>query len=334
MLTRRRLVARASSIVWFAAIAGLCAAQTPTGSPASGAALEQGFESPPDEAKPRVWWHWMNGNITKEGIKLDLEWMHRVGIGGFQNFDASLFPDQVVEKRLVYMTPEWKEAFQYATTLADQLGLEMAIAGSPGWSESGGPWVTPAQAMKKLVWSETRVAGGTPFTGRSPKPPTTNGPFQNAPLINLTSLLCRVRPSAAARVLPGQRRHRVRVPAGDVPMAALKPTVTSSGGTIDPVAARRRRLRQVQLVPEGARGREGVDPDSPSQSRVTIRGVSLAHWPGFKCPFGPPPPGPDLEASDDGQSFQEGRQHSREHGRTEHGVVPAGPVPASSGWLS
>ena len=32
----------------------------------------------------------MNGNITKEGIKLDLEWMNRFGVGGFQNFDAAL----------------------------------------------------------------------------------------------------------------------------------------------------------------------------------------------------------------------------------------------------
>jgi hypothetical protein len=124
--------------------------------------LEAGFKNPPNEAKPRVWWHWMNGNITKEGIRLDLEWMKRVGIGGFQNFDASLFADKVVDQRLVYMTPEWKEAFLYATTLADQLGLEEAIAGSPGWSESGGPWVTPAQAMKKVVWSETRVSRSLP----------------------------------------------------------------------------------------------------------------------------------------------------------------------------
>ena len=50
--------------------------------------------------------------------------------------------DQVVEKRLVYMTPEWKDAFRLRHELADQLGLEEAIAGSPGWSESGGPWVT------------------------------------------------------------------------------------------------------------------------------------------------------------------------------------------------
>ena len=52
-------------------------AQTPSD------ALKQGFENPPNGARPRVWWHWMNGNITKEGIKLDLEWMHRVGLGGF-----------------------------------------------------------------------------------------------------------------------------------------------------------------------------------------------------------------------------------------------------------
>src|SRR6476646_6220489 len=156
---------------------------------AQDSALEQGFKQPPASAKPRVWWHWMNGNITREGIKRDLEWMHRVGIGGFQNFDASLFAATVVEKRLVYMTPEWKDAFAYATTLADQLGLEEAIAGSPGWSESGGPWVTPAQAMKKVVWSTTPVAGGRPFTGTLAKPPSTTGPFQNVPLFDFISAL-------------------------------------------------------------------------------------------------------------------------------------------------
>ncbi len=105
--------------------------------------LKSGFENPPESARPRVWWHWMNGNITKEGIKLDLEWMHRIGLGGFQNFDAALDTPQVVDHRLAYMTSEWKDAFKYATTLADQFGMEEAIAGSPGWSETGGPWVPP-----------------------------------------------------------------------------------------------------------------------------------------------------------------------------------------------
>ena len=141
--------------------------------------LKSGFENPPQCARPRVWWHWMNGNITKEGIKLDLDWMHRVGLAGFQNFDAALITPQVVDHRLAYMTPEWKDAFKYAITLGNQYGMEMAIAGSPGWSETGGPWVPPSEGMKKYVWSETEIEGGKPFSGVLKHPPTKTGAFQN-----------------------------------------------------------------------------------------------------------------------------------------------------------
>ena len=55
----------------------------------------------------------MNGNITKDGIRKDLLWMKRAGIGGFQVFDAGMATPQIVEKRLAYMTPEWKDAFAY-----------------------------------------------------------------------------------------------------------------------------------------------------------------------------------------------------------------------------
>jgi hypothetical protein len=80
------------SIASFAFLATVFAgAQTQTASDP----LKSGFQNPPVSARPRVWWHWMNGNITKEGIKLDLEWMHRVGIGGFQNFDAALVRSSV-----------------------------------------------------------------------------------------------------------------------------------------------------------------------------------------------------------------------------------------------
>lgn len=143
--------------------------------------LLKGFISPSNASKPRVWWHWMNGNITKDGIAKDLAWMHRSGIGGFQNFDAALATPQIVEKRLTYMTPEWKDAFQFTTRLADSLHLEMAIAGSPGWSESGGPWVKPEDGMKKIVWSETFVQGGAANIVL-PKAPSITGPFQNIPL--------------------------------------------------------------------------------------------------------------------------------------------------------
>src|ERR1700712_5110435 len=56
----------------------------------SAAALAQNFRVPPDIARPRVYWYWQNGNITKDGLTKDLEWMHRVGIGGVETFDVAV----------------------------------------------------------------------------------------------------------------------------------------------------------------------------------------------------------------------------------------------------
>ena len=169
----------------------------------------------------------MNGNVTKEGIRLDLEWMKRVALGGFQNFDAALFGDTVVEKRVAYMTPEWKDAFRYAIELADRLGLETAIAGSPGWSESGGPWVEPRQAMKKLVWSETTIAGPRRFAGKLPDPPRSNGQIRN---MGAT-------PSPQGGGDPTYYADSAviayRTPAGEMDAAAAKPVVTTNNGPVD-----------------------------------------------------------------------------------------------------
>jgi hypothetical protein len=87
----------------------LCAASVLTALPAHADAptptLEEQFRDPPQSARPRVWWHWMNGNITKDGIAKDLAWMKSVGIGGVHNFDVNLMTPQIVQKRLAYMTP-------------------------------------------------------------------------------------------------------------------------------------------------------------------------------------------------------------------------------------
>ena len=31
--------------------------------------LKEGFINPPQSARPRVWWHWMNGNLSRDGIR-------------------------------------------------------------------------------------------------------------------------------------------------------------------------------------------------------------------------------------------------------------------------
>ena len=274
-------------------------------------ALEQGFLNPPASAKPRVWWHWMNGNITKEGIKLDLEWMNRVGIGGFQNFDAAMASPQIVEKRLAYMTPEWKDAFKYAATLADELGLEMAIAGSPGWSESGGPWVPPAQAMKKFVWSETLVEGGKPFAGKLLQPPSTVGTYQNIAFFGSN-----FGGDAEPSVKPPEPYYAdsavvaLRLPEGGQPMAALQPRVTSSGGSFTLAALTDGDAAKAILLPAAPVGQKAWIQFEFAKPQ-TVRGLTLITSGGggmletlmSQFGFG----GGDtqaLEASEDGRQFR------------------------------
>jgi hypothetical protein len=271
----------------------------------AGDKLELGFQNPPDSAKPRVWWHWMNGNITKEGIKLDLEWMKRVGLGGFQNFDAALATPQIVEKRLVYMTPEWKDAFQYAATLADQLGLEMAIAGSPGWSESGGPWVPPSQAMKKLVWTTTPIEGGRSFRGALPKPPSTTGPFQNIPRpegFNITGAPAPppVEYYADSAVIA------YRLPDAGISMTELQPKVTSSGGRFDLAELTDGDLAKSRSLNSAAPGEKAWIQFEFAQPQ-TIRAVSLATGKAtsqFETFMGVAAGTQELEAGDDGRQFR------------------------------
>ena len=87
------------------AIAGLLLVQSHTLVPAAETSIEDGFKNPPDSAKPRTWWHWTAGNVTKEGITRDLEWMKRVGIGGFQLADVASGSGQTVEKKILLTQP-------------------------------------------------------------------------------------------------------------------------------------------------------------------------------------------------------------------------------------
>lgn len=151
----------------------------PAAGPAIAPSLEAGFADPPPAARPRSWWHWMNGNVTLDGIEKDLAWMHRIGLGGVHVFDAALTTPQVVERPVKYMSTEWRRAFLRSAELLDAYNMEMGIAASPGWSETGGPWVKPEDAMKKLVWTEQVIDGGRPFHGPLRKPPSVPGIFQD-----------------------------------------------------------------------------------------------------------------------------------------------------------
>ena len=161
-------------------ITGLFAlAQEPGGS------LEDGFTNPPDSAKPRTWWHWVSGNVTSEGITADLQAMKQIGLGGAQIFTVD---QSEVKGPVVFLSPEWRKLVHQAFTEASDLHLEMSMEGCDGWSESGGHWVTPEQAMQKVVWSESNVSGGQKVSLALPQPETNDKYYEDIALFAFPTL--------------------------------------------------------------------------------------------------------------------------------------------------
>ncbi len=268
--------------------------------PAANDPLAQRFGQPAASARPRVWWHWIDGNVTRQGISRDLEWMKRVGIGGFQLFDVGRGYPALVEHPVRFMSPDWLDDVRFAAAEADRLGLEMTIASAGGWSETGGPWVRPEQAMKKLVWSETHLHGGEPFHGTLAQPPSGNGMFQDLPS----------RPDLDFRGEPKSKPLRpavswyadTRVVAFGLPAAGEPaPVASASAGTPDAALLRDGRYDQAFVLPSA-----GPDQDSWVQfdfgAPTTIRSLRLGiAWPeGTASPM----PAGSVLASDDGVQFR------------------------------
>lgn len=125
------------------------------------------FINPPQQAKPWVYWMWINGNISKESVTKDLEAMQRVGIGGALALDLDQWTPQGAA---VHMNKEWVEVFRHAAVEARRLGMEVSTNNGPGYWGSGGSWITPDLGMQWVVSSEIVVKGGKEWIGKLPSP--------------------------------------------------------------------------------------------------------------------------------------------------------------------
>ncbi|MFT4168248.1 MAG: glycosyl hydrolase [Dysgonomonas sp.] len=133
--------------------------------------IKQLWSAPPKEAKPWVFWYWMQGAVSKEGITADLEAMKQNGIAG-----AYLMPIKGVPEKpwltpsVEQLSPLWWEMVKYAFTEADRLGLEIGFHICDGFALAGGPWITPELSMQKVVWKSTQVSGGKQIDITLPQP--------------------------------------------------------------------------------------------------------------------------------------------------------------------
>lgn len=181
---------------------------------ASADPLAVGFENPPADAHPRTFWLWMNGNVTRDGITLDLEAMHRVGVGGVMMFDGS---DYLPAGPAGYLDANWRALMTHAIREGNRLGIDIGMHNAPGWSSSGGPWVTPEMSMQQLTWTETAVVGGRRFEHDLVRPHSNEGFYRDAYVVAF--------PSPPAEAVPYEQ-CLARVSAGGV---ALSKNALSDG---------------------------------------------------------------------------------------------------------
>ncbi|WP_457268668.1 glycosyl hydrolase [Pedobacter sp. UYEF25] len=136
------------------------------------------FRNAPDSIQTSVYWYWMSDNISKEGVVKDLKAMKSVGIN--RAFIGNISMDSTPYGKVKIFSDEWWDILHTALKTATELNIEIGIFNSPGWSQSGGPWVKPTQAMRYLASSQTFVNGGKEVSLKLPKP---EGDFQDVRVI-------------------------------------------------------------------------------------------------------------------------------------------------------
>lgn len=139
--------------------------------------LAENFESPPMEYRSYVWWHWMGSNFSKEGISKDLEAMKEAGIAGATiiNLTSGVQESHVPIKNTpwpeqTYRSKAYWEAMRFAASEAKRLGLKLGLQNTPGYSTTGGPWITEESGMQKIVFSETKAEGEKHLKLTLPRP--------------------------------------------------------------------------------------------------------------------------------------------------------------------
>ena len=210
----------------------------------------------------------MNGNVTFEGITLDLESMKQAGLGGALMFDGG---DYFPEGEAKYLSEHWLDLMQHSIEEADRLDLTLGMHNCPGWSSSGGPWITPELSMKQLVWTESFLQGtaGERVHIELPHPQVIRGFYRDAYIIAFPSL------QGEVQAMSTQVRRMA----------------TSEGRTVNPDLLFDGLLdTYIELPDEGFLEIEFKEPTSVSS--INLNSTLHGSFPRF-----------DLEVSDDGVHF-------------------------------
>jgi len=141
---------------------------------------EVSFLQPPKKYHPETWFHYIGGNVSKEGITKDLEAIAKAGIAGIQLFHGQFGgPWPGVDPQIACLSPNWDDAVKHTAKECARLGLKFTMNNCPGWATSGGPWIEPSNAMRTLIYSRADVKGGSVVSDAIVKPQPSQEPWRD-----------------------------------------------------------------------------------------------------------------------------------------------------------
>jgi hypothetical protein len=144
--------------------------------------IKSGFKTPTDDNTLWCYWYWIGDDISKEGITKDLEAMKAAGIGGA--LIGNINPDEI-DGKVPILSEDWWDHMVHAVNEGKRIGVDIGAFNSPGWSQSGGPWVKPEMAMRYMTYSEINAKGGKNVNLKLTKP---NEEFQDVYVLAFPSL--------------------------------------------------------------------------------------------------------------------------------------------------
>ena len=227
--------------------------------------IESQFLNPPTEVKPKTWYHVMSANMTKEGLTKDIESIAKVGIGGILMFNVT---QGIPIGNVVYNSPKHHELIKHAASECQRVGISFGVHNCDGWTSSGGPWITPENAMKMVVHQSTLVTGGKALNLKLTKPTARHGFYYDIAVVAYPSL-------------PSESEEN-----------ALKPLISSSDPEFDKVIISDKLLDRTTTIKKNSNVPAFVSYDFGKP--VTIRSISLLQT--SKAEF-------ILEKSDNGIDF-------------------------------
>lgn len=211
--------------------------------------LESGFVNPAEKVQTSVYWYWISGNISEEGVKKDLYSMKEAGINRAFIGNIGLEGIHTPYKTVPFYSEEWWKILHAALKTATELGIEIGIFNSPGWSQSGGPWVKPEQAMRYLASVKAEVSGGKQVEVVLAKP---DKDFQDVKVIAFPSVEKKATRLSAANTKVASAmslQHPDRLIDGDKETAMLFTEKSEKPVAIDFKTDEPFTLRSVQIFP-------------------------------------------------------------------------------------